>query len=90
MGPDRHHDSGRTRNHGGGIVLVGVPLGPALPEVQEQVAQEAASALPDGGAEPPLSRLPYTRAVLDEVMRLYPPAYVIVRTARRTRSRVSR
>jgi cytochrome P450 len=52
-----------------------------LPEGQEKIAQEAATAVSDG-AEPHLSRLTYTRAVLDEVMRLYPPAYVIVRAAR--------
>lgn len=44
------------------------------PEVQEQAAAEAASA-PDGPA--------LVRAVLDEAMRLYPPAYAIVRAARR-------
>ena len=53
-----------------------------VPEVQERIAQEAAAVLSDSGAEPPLSKLTYTRAVLDEVMRLYPPAYVIVRAAR--------
>ena len=50
--------------------------------MQEQIAQEAAAVLSDSGAEPQLSKLTYTRAVLDEVMRLYPPAYVIVRAAR--------
>jgi cytochrome P450 len=53
-----------------------------LPEVQDRIAQEAATALPDSRTEPQLSTLTYTRAVLDEVMRLYPPAYVIVRAAR--------
>jgi cytochrome P450 len=54
-----------------------------LPEVQGQIAQEAAAVVqPDSEAEPPLLKLTYTRAVLDEVMRLYPPAYVIVRAAR--------
>jgi cytochrome P450 len=52
-----------------------------LPEVQERIAQEAATALADSGAEPEPNQLTYTRAVLDEVMRLYPPAYVIVRAA---------
>jgi unspecific monooxygenase len=50
-----------------------------LPEVQERIAQEAASALSDSEEESQLGKLTYTRAVLDEVMRLYPPAYVIVR-----------
>jgi unspecific monooxygenase len=53
-----------------------------LPEVQERIAQEAASALSDSGEEAQVSKLTYTRAMLDEVMRLYPPAYVIVRAAR--------
>jgi hypothetical protein len=53
-----------------------------LPEVQERIAHEAASARADSGEEPQLSKLIYTRTVLDEIMRLYPPAYVIVRAAR--------
>jgi cytochrome P450 len=53
-----------------------------LPEAQARIAQEAASALADSSEESQLSQLTYTRAVLDEVMRLYPPAYVIVRAAR--------
>jgi unspecific monooxygenase len=53
-----------------------------LPEVQERIAQEAAAVLSGSAAEPKPSQLPYTRAVLDEVMRLYPPAYVIVRATR--------
>jgi unspecific monooxygenase len=53
-----------------------------LPEVQERIAEEAASALSNSSGESQLSKLIYTRAVLDEVMRLYPPAYVIVRAAR--------
>jgi unspecific monooxygenase len=53
-----------------------------VPKVQERIAQEAAAVQPDSEAEPPLLKLTYARAVLDEVMRLYPPAYVIVRAAR--------
>ena len=48
------------------------------PDVQARVAEEGAAAA-DG---PGLDRLPFTRAVVDEAMRLYPPAYVIVRAAR--------
>jgi cytochrome P450 len=48
------------------------------PDVQARVAEEGATAA-DG---PGLDRLPFTRAVVDEAMRLYPPAYVIVRAAR--------
>jgi cytochrome P450 len=49
--------------------------------VQDQIAREAI-VVSDSGAKFQLGQLPYTRAVLDEVMRLYPPAYVIVRAAR--------
>ena len=53
------------------------------PESQERVASEIgrASLSSDGG--PAFDRLTYTRAVLDEAMRLYPPAYAIARTARK-------
>ena len=52
------------------------------PEVQERAAEEAkrAGTGPDGA--PRLDDLAYVRAVVDETMRLYPPAYVIVRAAR--------
>jgi cytochrome P450 len=53
-----------------------------LPDVQDQIAREAATALSASGAMRQLGQLTYTRAVLDEVMRLYPPAYVIVRATR--------
>ena len=52
------------------------------PALQEQVAQEARDAdltAPAGCAQD--GRLPLTRAVIDETMRLYPPAFVIVRRA---------
>jgi unspecific monooxygenase len=48
------------------------------PDVQARVAEEGAAA----ADAPALDRLPFTRAVVDEAMRLYPPAYVIVRAAR--------
>jgi cytochrome P450 len=48
------------------------------PEVQERVAEEASGMALD---QPAPERLSYTRAVLDEAMRLYPPAFVIVRAA---------
>ena len=52
------------------------------PDLQEQVAAEARAAdltSPAGCAGD--GRLPLTRAVIDETMRLYPPAFVIVRRA---------
>ena len=49
------------------------------PETQDQVAAEVASASVDGGLE--LERLKFTRAVIDETMRLYPPAFLIARAA---------
>ena len=49
------------------------------PETQDQVAAEVASATAEGGFE--LERLKFTRAVIDETMRLYPPAFLIARAA---------
>lgn len=55
----------------------------SLPAVQQRIAAEAASLdLSPAGAAAALARLPYTRAVIDEVLRLYPPAFSIVRQAR--------
>jgi unspecific monooxygenase len=48
------------------------------PETQERVAAEACAAGLDAMGP---STLPWTRAVLDEALRLYPPAYTIVRRA---------
>jgi cytochrome P450 len=58
----------------------------AHPGAQDQVGAELDTVLGDGpGARPPgwndLAALPYTRAVLDEALRLYPPAWVITRRA---------
>jgi cytochrome P450 len=47
------------------------------PSAQDKVAAEVKAA--DGALE--LARLPWTRAVIDEAMRLYPPAYLIARAA---------
>lgn len=52
------------------------------PEVQSRLQAEVDAAL--GGRAPTLDdlpRLPYARMVIDETMRLYPPAYAIVRQA---------
>lgn len=51
------------------------------PDIQEAVAAEARAARDDlgDGCE---HRLPLTRAVIDETLRLYPPAFVLARAAR--------
>ncbi|HEY3793923.1 MAG TPA: cytochrome P450 [Bradyrhizobium sp.] len=49
------------------------------PATQEEVASEVRSAGVNGTLE--LDRLKFTRAVLDETMRLYPPAFLIARAA---------
>ncbi|EKS33975.1 cytochrome P450 [Afipia clevelandensis] len=46
---------------------------------QDELAAEASRALASG--PPDAARLTFTRAVLDETMRLYPPAFLIVRAA---------
>lgn len=60
------------------------------PHVQEQVAREADAlrihqAKPDGSEGPDVSatlaQMPYTTAVFNEVLRLYPPAWLITRKA---------
>jgi cytochrome P450 len=49
------------------------------PQTQDQMAREARGASVDG--VPDLERLIFTRAVLDETLRLYPPAFLIARAA---------
>jgi len=54
------------------------------PEVQDRTAEEAARVLGDRDQAPTLAdvaRLPLARAVLDETLRLYPPAWVVTRRA---------
>jgi unspecific monooxygenase len=48
-------------------------------DTQEQVAREARSI--SASDAPDLERLKFTRAVIDETMRLYPPAFLIARAA---------
>lgn len=50
------------------------------PATQEELAAEARPALAGGALD--AAKLPFTRAVLDEALRLYPPAFLIVRAAR--------
>lgn len=49
------------------------------PSTQEQVAREVRATAVSGGFEP--EQLKFTRAVIDETMRLYPPAFLIARAA---------
>ncbi len=49
------------------------------PTTQEEVAEEVGDATLDGTLE--LDRLKFTRAVIDETLRLYPPAFLIARAA---------
>jgi cytochrome P450 len=49
------------------------------PATQEQVAAEANGMASNG--QPDLERLRFTRAVVEEALRLYPPAYLIARAA---------
>jgi len=49
------------------------------PATQEELAAEVQGASIDGA--PDIERLKFTRAVVDETMRLYPPAFLIARAA---------
>ncbi len=49
------------------------------PATQDEVADEVRGSTVDGTLE--LERLKFTRAVIDETMRLYPPAFLIARAA---------
>jgi unspecific monooxygenase len=49
------------------------------PETQEQLAAEVRGAIVNDVAD--IERLKFTRAVIDEIMRLYPPAFLIARAA---------
>jgi unspecific monooxygenase len=49
------------------------------PATQEQLAAEVKAATVDGEFD--IERLKFTRAVVDETMRLYPPAFLIARSA---------
>lgn len=54
------------------------------PQEQERVAEEADRVLGGGLAAPGhLAELVYARASFDEALRLYPPAWIITRTAKR-------
>ncbi|HEX3954960.1 MAG TPA: cytochrome P450 [Stellaceae bacterium] len=58
-------------------------LAASVPAAQERIAAEAAALdLSPAGAAAALPQLAYTRAVVDEALRLYPPAFSLVRQAR--------
>jgi unspecific monooxygenase len=50
-------------------------------ESQERLAREARNAQDAGKVTGDPERLPFTRAVIDEALRLYPPAFLIARAA---------
>ena len=49
------------------------------PATQQELAEEVQGATVNGALD--IERLKFTRAVVDEIMRLYPPAFLIARTA---------
>ncbi len=66
----------------GAALFWSVYLAAARPEVQARVAEEARGvAINEENPAEALDRLPYARAVVNEAMRLYPPALSIVRRA---------
>ncbi|MBV9812077.1 MAG: cytochrome P450, partial [Acetobacteraceae bacterium] len=52
-----------------------------FPEHQQAIAAEAAGAFPHDDPASALRTLPFTRAFVEEALRLYPPAYLITRQA---------
>ncbi len=87
----RDDDPRRPRDHGGTLFWASYMLA-LFPDVQERVAAEARAAdLSDPTGCHTDGRLPLTRAVIDETLRLYPAAFVVVRRALgRTRSPATR
>ncbi len=53
------------------------------PDVHRELATEAAAVIPEADAvdEESLARLPYTHALLEETLRLYPPVWLFTRRA---------
>ena len=74
----RDHDPGRPRDDSHGAVLGAylLALDPADPG---RSGGGGAGATVDGALD--IERLKFTRAVIDETMRLYPPAFLIARAA---------
>jgi cytochrome P450 len=66
----------------GSALFWSVYLAATTPDLQARIAAEAEAAEPtETNANDALERLPVTRALLNEAMRLYPPAFSIVRQA---------
>lgn len=55
------------------------------PDIQDRARAEAQAALPDGAAATAgdVANMPFIRMIIDEALRLYPPAALISRTAQR-------
>ena len=78
----RDHDPRRPRDHRAPRCSGRCICWRSIPPTQEQVAAEVTGAsIVNGALE--IERLKFTRAVVDETMRLYPPAFLIARAARR-------
>ena len=65
----------------GAALYWSIYLAATAPEMQERVAEEARAADIEADPTTALERLVYTRALVNEAMRLYPPALSIVRRA---------
>ncbi len=81
-GPDPHLHRGGPRDHRHRLSWTHYLLS-QHPEAERQVQFEVAEVL--GGRTPEagdLPRLTYTRRVIEESMRLYPPVYVLIRDAK--------
>ncbi len=66
----------------GAALYWSIYLAASAPETQARIADEAnAAAIGEGNVSDVIDRLTYTRAVVSEAMRLYPPALSIVRRA---------
>ena len=76
----RDHDPRRPRDHRDRAVLVALSAG-ARSRHAGASGRRGAAARPSNGALD-IERLKFTRAVIDETMRLYPPAFLIARAAR--------
>ena len=75
----RDHDSRRSRDHRHRAVLVAVSAGARSRRPRSNWPPKCRRASANGALD--IERLKFTRAVVDETMRLYPPAFLIARAA---------